>query len=273
MFRRTLCLAALALLTVGCWPDASTTGPDPVPTAACPTADLGDGGAHTLTGCVVHGTLHVTNGTTLSIDDVVFDGTAPGPLWYALYADFDAGLVVVDGCEIFGDYRTAAVFAAAESTTISGCEIHGLHQGADGVKAFTGTTLVDSYVHDLEAICCDSDPHADGVQIQAPVGDVLIRHNTIEGGNNAAIQLSPERAEDGPGPVVIDDNVLGCDPQCGYTLRVYADSGHEIAGVEATNNLATAGTYGWLTTNYTSWTNTGNRVCHQAGQSIVCDPV
>lgn len=83
--------------------------------------------------------------------------------------------------------------------------IHGML--GDGVKIGSDITLQDSYIHDFNP---SSGAHSDGGQLQSGVGNVIIRHNTIDiPGGNSALFLSPDLGPNGYGPVLIDKNLLG----------------------------------------------------------------
>lgn len=89
-------------------------------------------------------------------------------------------------------------------------DIHGAT--SDGVKVGSNVVLADSWIRDLAP---SDDSHADGVQIQSGVEDVLIRGNVIDvsGGpgvasGNAAIFIAPDMGPDGAGPVVVRENLV-----------------------------------------------------------------
>lgn len=234
-------------MAAGCFPTEATTGPAVDPTAECGAPVEGE-----LRDCVVHGSLVYTSPDVLNVVDVEFDGTTGGD--FAIDARWGAGPVVIVGCDIHGAYTEAAIRAAAVMTSITDCRVHDLGADADGVKAYTNTTMWGNVIRS------GGSGHTDGVQIEAPVAFVTIEGNTIEGGSNAAIMLSPENPSgDGPGPVHITGNLLGC--HCDYPVRFYSDDGHTIAGVAASGNVIVEGTSGWLDTNYAGWSWTGNYLC------------
>ncbi|MHB1063950.1 MAG: right-handed parallel beta-helix repeat-containing protein [Georgenia sp.] len=124
----------------------------------------------------------------------------------------DYGVVVESGdveildTEIIG--FGAAV--AGDDWAAQRLNIHGAT--SDGVKVGSNVVLTDSWIHDLAP---SADSHADGVQIQSGVEDVLIRGNIIDvstGGTstsgNAAIFIAPDLGPDSPGPVVVAENLL-----------------------------------------------------------------
>ncbi len=104
------------------------------------------------------------------------------------------------------------------------------HSCSDGPRlAGTGPiTIQDSWIHDLSNLPND---HGDGIQSYGHTGGtVVVRHNTIAGGSNAAFFT----ADGSSGDMIIDSNLMSGG---GFTLRVYDNR------VRVTNNLIVAGSY------------------------------
>ncbi len=123
-----------------------------------------------------------------------------------------SGSVRVEDCEFTGDYRAAVI--AYDNWTMVRSDLYGLP--ADGVKLGSNVLFQDNYVHDFSTA---SGNHADGGQVQNGVVNTVVRHNTItlSATQNAALFLAPDLGPSTPGPLTIENNLLGGG---NYTLYV-----------------------------------------------------
>ena len=112
------------------------------------------------------------------------------------------GSVTISDSDISG-FETGIV---GDEWTAVRLDINGMT--GDGVKVGSNVTLADSWIHDLRPA---GGAHADGVQMQAGVSNLTIRHNTIvvAGAANAALFLAPDLGPSSEGPVLVEGNLLG----------------------------------------------------------------
>ena len=171
------------------------------------------------------------------------------------------GTANIFDCEIAGHMDVG--IQAAGTGTFNAQRINMYGQLSDGFKPITNCTIKDNYLHDFTP---SSGAHADGVQCQQGVSNLLIDHNTILMGSevtsgrwNSAILISPDLIGSGTGPVTITNNLLSGGGY--FTLRVvdgnngaYHQGGLNIRGNRFINNAVTAAArinepfpywYGW----------------------------
>jgi len=188
---------------VGSWPGAATTGvPDGVTLTASKSLRV------TKDGTVLSG-LDVSGDISIEADDVVVRNTRiRGTGTYGILVR--SGSVLVEDVEIVGPENAIA----GDDWTARRVDIHGTT--GDGVKVGSDVTLEDSWIHDLTPA---RGAHADGVQMQSGVRNLVVRHNRIDvsaaGSANSAIFLAPDLGPSAPGPVLVVQNYLDGG---GYTL-------------------------------------------------------
>lgn len=107
-----------------------------------------------------------------------------------------------------------------------------MHHTQDGVRLDGGTTLQDSWIHQLNY---NGGAHSDGIQATQGDNDV-IRHNTIEGGNNDSIFLQTTGGDPQIHNVTIDNNLL-LGTTSGSALSSYGVSNETASNVSLTNNV------------------------------------
>jgi hypothetical protein len=125
-----------------------------------------------------------------------------------------SGLVVMD-TEIDGqDTPMCGEAIGYQGYTIQRVNAHGCSDGPR-LAGSDSITIQDSYIHDLSNLPGD---HGDGMQaygLELAAGNKLtVLHNTIEGGNNAAIFT----ADGATGDMIVDGNLL-MGPN--YPLKLY----------------------------------------------------
>jgi Right handed beta helix region len=79
----------------------------------------------------------------------------------------------------------------------------------DGFKIGDNVTIENSYCHDLVVA---PGAHSDCGQVQSGVRNAVIRGNWFDIGNkngNSALFLAPDLGPSSPGPLIVEDNVLG----------------------------------------------------------------
>jgi hypothetical protein len=111
----------------------------------------------------------------------------------------------------------------------------------NGVTPSSGSVIEDNYIHNLGA---PGQPHYDGIQIDGNVSNVLIQGNTID--EHELYQTSCVMIDDYFGPISniqVNSNRLS---GAGYTVYSDGQFGNgSITGVQYTNNVFTAGSYGY----------------------------
>jgi len=188
---------------VGSWPGAATTGvPDGVALTASKSLRV------TKDGTVLSG-LDVSGDISIEADDVIVRSTRiRGTGTYGILVR--SGSVLIEDVEITGPENAIA----GDDWTARRVDIHGT--SGDGVKVGSNVTLEDSWIHDLTPA---PSAHADGVQMQSGVRNLVVRHNRIDvsaaGSANSAIFLAPDLGPSAPGPVLVAQNYLDGG---GYTL-------------------------------------------------------
>jgi hypothetical protein len=123
------------------------------------------------------------------------------------FDDGNVGLVVEDS-EIIGTSGDVTSAIAFEHYTARRLDVHG---SADGFKADADVLIEDCWIHDLSN---GPEEHNDGVQSTGGKG-VTIRHSSISGASNAAVQAGDEGA-------ATEDLTIECSwlSGGGYTLNI-----------------------------------------------------
>lgn len=164
----------------------------------------------------------------VTIRNVIVHGDGPCAIW-----NRSTGLVIED-CEIvggengvgFGDY------------VLRRSLVHG--QYGDGLKVSSDTTVEDTMVYDLRPA---AGAHADGMQMQDGAQRLTIRRNWVESASNAALFLAPDLGPSGPGPVLVDGNMLD-----GGNYTLYCVDGNNgqyvVRNITITGNMIGSGQYG-----------------------------
>jgi hypothetical protein len=185
------------------YPDASNTG---VPAGT----SLRASGSLTVTtpGAVLDG-LDVNGTITVAAANVTIKRSRFRGSGQSFAVRVQSGNVRVEDCDVSGNYTEAAI--GYDNWTMVRCNLH--HLPDDGVKLGSNVLLQDSYLHDWST---GPGAHADGGQIQNGVRNTVVRHNTIDiVGGNAALFIAPDLGPSSPGPVRIENNLLGGG---GYTV-------------------------------------------------------
>ncbi|MBU4215295.1 MAG: DUF4082 domain-containing protein [Actinobacteria bacterium] len=158
------------------------------------------------------------------------------------------GVQVVSGSVTITDSEIAGFenAIAGGSWTARRVDIHSVT--GDGVKVGSDVTLDASWIHDLDPA---PGAHADGVQMQSGVTDLVITGNSIDVGSdaNSAIFLAPDLGPSSAGPVTVDGNWLDGG---GYALFCVdgASGRYHVGNISITNNrFGTESRYGPLRLN------------------------
>lgn len=162
----------------------------------------------------------------------------------------DAPDVTIRNSRIVGD-QVYGVQVVSGSVTITDSEIAGFENAiagggwtahrldihsvtGDGVKVGSDVTLDTSWIHDLDPA---PGAHADGVQMQSGVVNLVITGNTIDVGPdaNSAIFLAPDLGPSTAGPVTVNGNWLDGG---GYSLFCVdgASGRYFVDDISITNN-------------------------------------
>ncbi|MBU4215395.1 MAG: right-handed parallel beta-helix repeat-containing protein [Actinobacteria bacterium] len=117
------------------------------------------------------------------------------------------GVQVVSGSVTITDSEIAGFENAITGSgwTARRVNIHSVT--GDGVKVGSDVTLDASWIHDLDPA---PGAHADGVQMQGGVTNLVLTGNTIDVGSdaNSAIFLAPDLGPSSAGPVTVNGNWL-----------------------------------------------------------------
>ena len=185
-------------------PGPSSTGV-PAGTRLTPSGSI----AVTTSGAVVED-LDVTGSITVKADDVTIRRVrvTSGDYYPIRYFDnHNVGLLVEDS-EIIGTTADVTSAIAFAHYTARRLDVHGT---ADGFKADADVLIEDCWIHDLTN---GPGQHNDGVQTTGGQG-VTIRHTSISGASNAAVQAGDEGA-------ATEDLTIECSALSGggYTLNI-----------------------------------------------------
>jgi hypothetical protein len=211
------------------WPTPATTGP-PAGAALTPSGGI----TVTTPGAVVESRL-VTGCITVEAPNVTIRDTR------VLAAGCVDGIknlghpgLVVEDTEIDGQSQGTCAIAIGDNN-YTAIRVHA-HGCSDGARISDGdVTIRDSVIGPTFYVAND---HGDGIQCYygrtslASYTRNVIRHNTIIGGNNSAIQV----ADHCHGSLMLDDNLLSATG--GYTLRLYDFD------ATVTNNVFVRGAWG-----------------------------
>jgi len=210
-----------------------TQSPTPAPTTPPTTAPSGKPGP-TTTGVPAGTTLKPSGGLTITQANQVIDG-----LDISGAVTVQASGVVIKNSKIHGNGSGNGVFVRSGSVTIVDSEIYGFENGigfdnwtatrvnvhsttGDGVKLGSNTTLQDSWIHDLTPA---SGAHADGMQVQSGVRNLVVRNNVIDLSTtknaNAALFMAPDLGPSTPGPALFEGNYFN-----GGNYTVYCVDGN-----------------------------------------------
>ncbi|MBU4337164.1 MAG: DUF4082 domain-containing protein, partial [Actinobacteria bacterium] len=192
-------------------PTSTTTAPAvPAPTTPKPGSSN--------TGVPAGVQLTASGGTTVTTANAVLDS-----LDISGTVVIDAPGVTIRNSRIQGD-GVYGVQVVSGSVTITDSEIAGFENAitgsgwtarrvnihsvtGDGVKVGSDVTLDASWIHDLDPA---PGAHADGVQMQGGVTNLVLTGNTIDVGSdaNSAIFLAPDLGPSSAGPVTVNGNWL-----------------------------------------------------------------
>ncbi|MCA9594749.1 MAG: hypothetical protein KC776_15620 [Myxococcales bacterium] len=160
-------------------------------------------------GAVIEG-LDITGEVTVLADDVTIRNCriTSGDYYPIRYFDNDNVGLLVEDTEIIGTNGDVTSGIAFANYTARRVNVHG---GADGLKADANVLIEDSWIHDLSN---GPGEHNDCVQSTGGKG-VTIRHSTLEGASNAAVQTGDEGA-------ATEDLTIECSwlSGGGYTLNI-----------------------------------------------------
>jgi hypothetical protein len=215
----TLALACLAVAACSAAarpgePTAPICGhqrPGPSNTGVPPGTRLTPSGSLTVDvdGAVVED-LEVSGSITVLADDVTIRRVrlTSGDYYPIRYFDQGNTGLLVEDSEIIGTSDDVTSALAFEHYTARRLNVHG---SADGFKADADVLIEDCWIHDLRN---GPGQHNDGVQSTGGRG-VTIRHSTISGASNAAVQAGDEGA-------ATEDLTIECSALSGggYTLNI-----------------------------------------------------
>ena len=194
-------------------PLAACDGPRPGPdnTGVPAGVTLAPSGSITVDqdGAVVEG-LDIDGSITVLADNVTIRKVriTSGDYYPVRYFDNDNVGLVVEDSEIIGtsgDVTSGIAFAHYTARRVN------VHGSADGLKADADVLIEDSWIHDLSNGPAE---HNDDVQSTGGAG-VTIRHSTLEGASNAAVQTGDEGG-------ATEDLTIQCSwlSGGGYTLNI-----------------------------------------------------
>lgn len=199
-----------------------------------------------LTGLEIDGTLLIEASDVLVEDCLIKAGSGPVAVRIPYHGVSGVRLLHV---EIDGGRRDPSVVGIAGSAfTVDAADIHGT---GDGIDAGSNVVIENSWIHDLEARAGD---HTDGVQSTggvglrivnntidatgpginsaiivgadlAPLDNVVIAHNLLDGGNYTIYAGAGDRFESGVIRVI--DNRFGTNAQYG-SCSLKPSPGHPI---------------------------------------------
>jgi hypothetical protein len=234
-------------------PSASPTTAKPKPTTAPPTTtppstSTGTAPKGVPTAGVPAGTvLKAMSGTTISKDGTVIDG-----------ADIKGGVTITGANVVIKNSRISGsgdsgVNVSSGSLTIQDSTVSGFDNSVvgdnytatrievtkaneDGFKIGSNVTIQNSWCHDLVV---SAGAHSDCGQVQSGIRNATIKGNWFDPGNpdaNSALFLAPDLGPSAPGPLVVENNVLGGG---NYTVQcVDGDNGkYLIADISILNNV------------------------------------
>jgi hypothetical protein len=162
--------------------------PGPTNTGVPPGTALTSSGSITVDedGAIVEA-LEIAGTITVLANDVTIRKVriTTGDYYPIRYFDEDNTGLLVEDTEIIGTSGNVTSGIAFANYTARRVNVHGM---ADGFKADSNVLIEDSWIHDLSN---GQGEHNDGVQSTGGAG-VTLRHNTISGASNAAVQTGDE---------------------------------------------------------------------------------
>jgi hypothetical protein len=204
----------------GGWPNATNTGV-PSGTSLTPSGSI----TVTTEGAVVEN-LDIAGSITVLANNVTIRKVriTSGDYYPIRYFDNDNTGLLVEDSEIVGLSGNVTSAIAFQHYTARRLNIHGM---ADGLKADADVLIEDCWIHDLSN---GSGEHNDGVQSTGGKG-VTIRHNSISGASNAAVQTGDlgGATED----LTIEDNLLSGG---GWTLNIRGTGATRPTNTRVINN-------------------------------------
>lgn len=214
------------------WPGATNTG---VPAGTSLTKVAGNYRV-TTPGAVVSG-LDIEGSLDIAADNVTVKNTRVRgigePSWIVSLATHSTLQDVEIGGGASGtDWSLATAIYTGGSNSGNKIIRVNMHHMQDGVRLDGGTTLQDSWIHQLNY---NGGAHSDGIQATQGDNDI-VRHNTIEGGNNDAIFLQTTGGDPQIHNVTIDGNLL-LGTTSGSALSSYGVSNETASNVSLTNNV------------------------------------
>ena len=213
-------------------PTTSPTGPPPSSTIGGPPASVPNVGVPDGLG------LTPRSGGLITRDGTVIDGAdISGPLTIdgknvvirrsRVRGDGDAGIYVRFGSATVEDVTVEGFDNSIGGDRYTATRVEAVGANEDGFKIGSNVTIQDSWCHDLIAF---QGAHSDCGQVQSGVTNVIIRRNWFDSGveGNSALFISPDQGPSSPGPLSIENNVLGGG---NYTLQcVDGDYGRYLIG-------------------------------------------
>ncbi|MGN6331338.1 MAG: DUF4082 domain-containing protein [Motilibacteraceae bacterium] len=214
------------------WPGATNTG---VPAGTTLTKVSGNYRV-TTPGAVISG-LDIEGSLVIAADNVTVKNTRVRgigePSWVVSLATHSTLQDVEIGGGASGtDWSLATAIYSGGNTSGNKIIRVNMHHTQDGVRLDGGTTLQDSWIHQLNY---GGGAHSDGIQATQGDNDV-VRHNTIEGGNNDSIFLQTTGGDPQIHNVTIDGNLL-LGTTSGSALSSYGVSNETASNVSLTNNV------------------------------------
>jgi hypothetical protein len=202
--------------------------PGPTNTGVPPGTVLSPSGSITVrtNGQIVEN-LDIDGSITILADNVTIRKVhvKSGDYYPIRYFDNNNTGLVVEDSEIEG---TSGMVTSAIAFTNYAARRLNIHGSADGLKADANVLIEDCWIHDLSN---GPSEHNDCVQSTGGKG-VVIRHNSMTGGSNAAVQTGDEGGVATEG-MVIDCNFLDGG---GYTLNIRGTGTTVPKGTVITNN-------------------------------------
>lgn len=192
----------------------ATTPPATTPPAsgtplAPPRAGLPDGTQlHTLTGMTITqaGTVidgaDIVGGVRVQADNVVIRNSK-------IDGQGMAGVLVQSGSLILEDTTITGFDTSVGGDNYTATRVEVTRGFSDGFKIGDNVTIQDSWCHDMTPA---EGAHADCGQVQSGIRNATIRRNWFDVGNvdgNAALFMAPDLGPSSPGPLVVENNVLG----------------------------------------------------------------
>lgn len=194
-------------------PAATPTGPPPSSTVGGPPPNVPNVGVPDGLG------LTPMQGSLITRDNTIIDGAdISGPITIdgknvvirrsRVRGDGDAGIYVRHGSATVEDVTVEGFDNSIGGDRYTATRVEATGANEDGFKIGSNVTIQDSWCHDLIAY---QGAHSDCGQVQSGVTNVIIRRNWFDSGDraNSALFISPDQGPSSPGPLSIENNVLG----------------------------------------------------------------